>query len=253
MCISKLLLMLLAAVLLVSCHRAEDLSPVRLDYTHTLSVEDQLETSSKNADPDGSTFVPVSYISQGYVLPNGCEAVSATILLEWAGVEITASDFVDNYLTTDVIYREYGILYGPDPNEAYAGNPYLAESGIGCFAPVITDALNRALPEGCRAVNTTGMTLEELRTEYILAGIPVAVWVTLEMSEINEMLEWYSYDGTEVYQYPVNEHCMVFVGSLGDKYIFADPSPECGYMLYPKEACNVAFEALGLQSVMIIK
>lgn len=197
-------------------------------------------------------IIDVPYFSQEGTLPNGCESVSAAMLLAHRGFDITPEDFVDGYLECGKTYMRFGCRVGPNPKEVYAGDPRSEKNGFGCFAPVIVKALNKYLTDGYYAKNTTGLSLETLKRRYIDNGIPVAVWVTVNMEEVDRILQWQSEDGEETYLYPANEHCMVFVGYDEDEYIFADPYDSNGTVSYPIDDCVLAFNMLGSQSVVIL-
>ena len=194
----------------------------------------------------------VPYLSQEGILPNGCESVSATMLLNYWGIDITPEDFVDKYLYCENVSIRWGVRYGPNPKYAYAGDPRSEKEGWGCFAPVIVRALNGIVPEGLAVKNLTGITLSKLK-DYIDRDIPVAVWVTVDMGEVEKILQWQSKDGEETFLYPANEHCMVLVGYDDDGYIFADPYGSNGIVKYSAEECLLAFNSLGRQAVAIVK
>jgi len=202
---------------------------------------------------NGSEYlIEVPYLSQEGILPNGCEAVSAVMLLQYLGFNISPEEFVDEYLVCGETSIRFGCRVGPNPKEMYAGDPRSENGGFGCFAPVIVRALNSYLPSGYYAKNTTGLSLETLKRRYVDNGIPVAVWVTVGMEEVDRILQWQSEDGKETYLYPANEHCMVFVGYDEDSYIFADPYDSNGVVKYPVDDCVLAFNMLGSQSVVIL-
>ncbi len=200
-----------------------------------------------------SVTLDIPYISQEGILPNGCEAVSATMLLQNLGFEISPEDFVDGYLDMKPVSIRWGCRYGPNPKYFYAGDPRSEKEGWGCFAPVIVKALDKYLPEEYSVKNTTGLSLNTLKEEYVSNGIPVAVWVTVDMGEVDRVLQWQSEDREETFLYPANEHCMVLVGFDSENYIFADPYKSRGVVSYPIDDCVLAFNSLGMQSVVIVK
>jgi len=197
-------------------------------------------------------LIEVPYLSQEGILPNGCESVSAVMLLQYLGFNISPEEFVDEHLVCGETSIRFGCRVGPNPKKMYAGDPRSENGGFGCFAPVIVRALNSYLSDGYYAKNTTGLSLETLKRRYIDNGIPVAVWVTVGMEEVDRILQWQSEDGEETYLYPANEHCMVFVGYDEDEYIFADPYNSNGVVKYPVDDCVLAFNMLGSQSVVIL-
>ena len=57
----------------------------------------------------------VPYISQEGSFPNGCESVSATMLLRYYGFDITPDEFIDSYLPCEPVRISWGTRYGPNP------------------------------------------------------------------------------------------------------------------------------------------
>ncbi len=199
-----------------------------------------------------SYIIDVPYISQVGILPNGCEAVSAVMLLHYNNFNIDAVEFTDNFLEKEDVYIKWGCRYGPNPKEAYAGDPKSEKGGWGCFAPVIIKALNKYLDNQMFAKNLTGLTLDELTQQYILNDIPVAVWVTQGMNEVDSLYQWQSYDKKQTFLYPVHEHCMVLTGFDENYYYFNDPLDEEKYVKYEKSIAQKCFDFMGRQAVALV-
>lgn len=81
----------------------------------------------------GGTITPVGkykiiqnvpFISQNNKYPTGCESVSTVMALQYAGVDMTVENFIDNYL-------DKGSNKSFDPNICFGGDPY-STSGYGC-------------------------------------------------------------------------------------------------------------------------
>lgn len=196
----------------------------------------------------------VPYISQEGSFPNGCESVSATMLLRYYGFDITPDEFIDSYLPCEPVRISWGTRYGPNPKLVYAGDPRSDSDGYGCFAPVIVKAMNSYLSgKGYYAKNVTGTSLSTLASTYIDSGNPVLVWGTVGMKEIDRIIQWQSDDRTESFLYPANEHCMVFSGYDGENYWFSDPYDSNGTVAYPISDSVMAYNQLGTQAVVIMK
>ena len=200
-----------------------------------------------------SKHIDVPYLSQKGTLPNGCEAVSATMLLRFNGYDISAVDFSDNYLDKDKVYIKWGCRYGPNPNLFYAGNPKSEKGGWGCFAPVIVRGLNKYLKNDDYAYNLSGQDIDTLINDYIANGIPIAIWVTRDMEEINQIYQWQSYDKKETFLYPVSQHCMVLTGYDNKYYYFNDPYNDNGQVKYEKDKVKYCYNSMGRQAVAILK
>ena len=196
--------------------------------------------------------IDVPYISQIGILPNGCEAVSAAMLLKYNGYDIDPVEFADKYLDKGEVYIKLGCRYGPNPKLKYAGDPKDEKGGWGCFAPVICKALNKYLGGKAFAKNLTGLTLSEIMQIYIKNDIPVAFWCTRDMEEIDKFYQWQSYDKSETFLYPVHEHCVVLTG-YDEKYCyFNDPISEDEKVKYERSVVEESYISLGCQAVAII-
>ncbi len=196
----------------------------------------------------------VPYVSQEGILPNGCEAVSAVMLLKDKGYDVDPVDFVDKYLDCGKVFVRWGCRYGPDPKKQYAGDPKSEKGGWGCFAPVIVDSLSKYMTDKkFYACNLTGTSIASLATDYVAEGTPVAVWCTIGMQEINELYQWQSYDKKQTYLYPVRQHCMVLIGYDSQYYYFLDPYNSNGEVKYPKEQVEYCYNSMGKQAVAILK
>lgn len=200
-----------------------------------------------------SKHIDVPYLSQKGTLPNGCEAVSATMLLRFNGYDISEVDFSDNYLDKDKVYIKWGCRYGPNPYLSYAGDPKSKRGGWGCFAPVIVRGLNKCLKNDDYAYNLSGKELNTLIDDYVANGIPVAIWVTRDMEEINQVYQWQSYDKKETFLYPVGQHCMVLIGYDNKYYYFNDPYNDNGQVKYEKDTVKYCYNSMGRQAVAILK
>ncbi len=201
-----------------------------------------------------SRLLDVPHLNQQEAaLPNGCEAVCAVMLLQYNHFSVTAEEFVSAHLPCEPVELRWGCRYGPDPSVSYAGDPHSKRGGFGCFSPVIVKALQSYLPQSHRVVNLTGKTLQEIAVTYIAADIPVAVWVTQDMTPIEKAYQWQSYDKTESFLYPVNQHCMVFCGFDSKYYYFSDPLSEESLVKYPRATAEGIYRSMGQQAVAVFQ
>lgn len=201
-----------------------------------------------NDDPR-YTMVQVPPMSQYPAFPTGCESVSAVMALRHAGISVSVDEFVDNYLECDpYFYRKNGRLYGPDPYKVFAGDPR-SEYSCGCMAPVIENALLRCVGKKNVVKNTTGEALSDLCRRYIDQNVPILVWATMEMRPVGEGNTWILPDGRK-FVWPAGEHCLLLVGYNDKEYVFNDPRYGTT-VAYEKEAVEVAYAALGKQSLVI--
>lgn len=217
--------------------------------------------SSEAPDPDGALTNPtppklidVPYIYQDEHYPNGCESVSAVMALKYLGINITVDEFIDLYLDKAEAPTVGGI--GEDPRQYYLGDPR-SDYGWGCYSPVIATALHKILNSQEYTVsNSYGEPLSQLCRRYIDAGIPVIVWVTIDMqnAEGEEYIaKWTTINGREI-AYNKKLHCVLLIGYDKDYYYFNDPKyigKDTKYVAYSKDKAETAYSLLGMQSIAI--
>lgn len=180
------------------------------------------------------TRIEVPYIDQSVKYPTGCESVSAVMLLQHLGYELTVDEFIEAYLDKKDFVEKEGGIYGADPRKCFCGSPYDEES-FGCYAPVICKALNRVFDgRQYEAVDETGVPIAELLECYIDKGMPVVFWACINMQEPIVGPCWKLLDSGETFTWISNEHCMLLVGYDEEGYYFNDPYENHGVIRYDK-------------------
>lgn len=205
----------------------------------------------------------VPFISQNNGYPSGCESISTTMLLNYFNYDISPETFIDGYLHTDYLREsdDGTAVVGPDPYTAFIGTPY-DESSFGCYPPVVVDAMNKIFDEtnsGNKAVDTTGMSLDELIDTYIVQDEPVLVWSTMYLWDAFVTDSWIvegaseesPYKDGDLYEWIANEHCLVLTGYDKDYYYFNDPLYNNAKIQYEKTAFEQRFEEIGRCSAAI--
>lgn len=201
-----------------------------------------------------SFIIPLHGLSQNEV-PTGCEAVSTVTVLQHLGIKITIDEFIESFLPCQGFYRMNGALYGPDPNEFFAGNPY-EKNSLGCYPNVILKALremkNSAYPgmENLNFRNVSGTDLETLITQYIKNQQPVILWVTIDMKESYKGMKYYLEDNN-LYTWTAQEHCVVLCGFDETTYHFMDPLANGKIVNYPKELVEKRYNEIGKNAVVV--
>lgn len=192
-------------------------------------------------------LIEVPLINQNPDLPTGCEATAASMVLQYYGENIEATYFASEWLDCEIVYAVDETLYGPDPNEQFAGDPF-SEYGLGCYAGAIEKAIN-ANSMLCEAKAIYGVELEQLIDQYIDEGKPLVVWATLDLKAPQKGNSWYLEDGS-LFTWKSQEHCMVLVG-YNDRYYFVN-DPQTGTCVqYPKFLFEMRYIQMGLQAVVI--
>ena len=186
--------------------------------------------------------LPVPFIGQGHSLPTGCESVSAAMALQYLGFSVTAEDFARDHLPSAPFYRDTGgIWHGPDPRRAFVGDPHDPDA-LGCWAPAIKSGMSRFLAGLARdkagiyrVKNETGAELGYLCRRYIDRGIPVLIWISIDLRPtVNG--PWYRTEPEgQPFMWISNEHCVVLSGYDREHYICCDPWEDRGVVRYPRE------------------
>ena len=214
------------------------------------------ETEPEPTEPPESVLLEdVPYYSQEHLLPTGCEIVSAKMLLEYYTKEEVNLDNLIALLHCQSLKEIDGHLCGSHPEDAFIGTPK-DDSGFGCFAPVIVEAMNQLLPEGYQAVDISGFDLQEIAETYLPQGKPVLIWATINLWEPSQYFGWYLTDENgkltdEWYDWLANEHCMVLVGYDADYYYFNDPYDSHGLISFRREKTEKRFEQIGKYAAVV--
>lgn len=178
--------------------------------------------------------IQVPYIDQSVKYPTGCESVSAVMLLQYLGYEISVDEFISKYLECrDMEIRE-GVLYGPDPNECFCGSPY-DEDSYGIYAGGLKKALDKAAGDRYCFEDESGTPIEELLRKYIDQDMPVIFWACINMRKEIPGPEWKLLDTGERFLWTSNEHCMLLIGYDEENYYFNDPYDNNGVIGYSKQ------------------
>lgn len=240
----------------VSCSSESDTSKTSVTDTQLITENTQppivtippdpvtyTETVTQTSVSDSHT-IDVDYIYQEPELPTGCEITSLTMLLNYLGFDIDKTELSDNYLKMD-----YMANVGFD--DAFIGNPRW-DGGYGCFAPVIKDAADsylNAQKSTYKAEDISGTSFTDLYS-YIDKDMPVVVWASMGLMEVEKRFCYYAQDGEEEYWYD-NEHCMLLVGYDKTQNTVTAADPLSGLMIYNADRFEYIYDELEQQAVII--
>ncbi|MEQ6356633.1 C39 family peptidase [Lysinibacillus sp. M3] len=197
--------------------------------------------------------VPV--VMQNPELPHGCEITSLTAVLNYYGLDVTKLEMADRYLPKQTISNVNGQRFGPNPNQAFAGNPRDKTHGMYVFAAPIVKAAEAVIADkhaDLRVSNKSGSTQDEI-LQLVREGVPVVTWVTLDLSEPKRDLDkGWVYEGETVpHKAYMNLHAVVLTGHLGDKVVVMDPLK--GFVTYNVDQFFKSYKELGKQAVAVHK
>ncbi|MCM1052902.1 MAG: C39 family peptidase [Ruminococcus sp.] len=215
-------------------------------YSNKFVYEYQFGEESDNSS---EMIIDVPLINQNPSYPNGCEAASATMLLNYYGIDITLEEFI-NYLPKDKVYKEDGTRYGPNPALYYAGNPSDKDNGWGCFDIVIAKTITSILNDYKSSLKVVYQN-NKSNLSTLISDAPALIWVTTDYEEVSEVFTWQSYDKKVTYTYPLGEHVVVLTGSDDNYYYINDPLKDIKNIKVPKEQLEKCYDSLGRQFVLL--
>lgn len=181
-----------------------------------------IQIKTFNVSPKDHLKVPV--VLQNPELPNGCEITALTAILNYYGIPIDKMQLNDR-LPKSKVYTKNGVMYGPDPNKAYAGNPKEKNGGYYVYAPPLAEMADRILIENemdFRALDITGATKKEL-IDYVKSGVPVLAWVTIDWKEPRKSGYWVIEGTDQKHGIYKNLHAVVLTGYQNGKVTIMDP------------------------------
>ena len=190
-------------------------------------------------------------VLQNPELPKGCEITALTMLLNYYGYDIDKVELSDRYLPKareNLHNGADGKLVGTDLNEFFIGDP--KGDGHVCGSGAIVTAANNYLEEQGSdrwAISQNGATTEKLY-QLVCHGIPVIVWVTIDMAERNTPTGWHTEAGDYV-DWSTNDHTAVLIGYTEKTVRIADPLE--GVVEYDKDKFEAAFESRSRQCVIL--
>lgn len=195
--------------------------------------------------------VPAVLLYQLPELLNGCEATSLAMLLKSYGIAADKMELAYQYLPRAEFYEEDGVVYGPAPDDAYAGDP--AAQGYYCYAQPVCTAANLYLQQAgqtLRAQDLTGTTPAGLEL-LLCEGCPVVVWGTLqfETPQFSATHSWFLEETGEEYIPYSNLHCMLLYGYDEDFYYLCDPL--YGYQAVEKAQFASVYEQMECRAVAL--
>lgn len=164
-------------------------------------------------------------ISQMPELPTGCEITALAMMLNFYGFKVDKETLAYQYLPTvpaEIQYGEDGLLYGPDMEKYFVGDP--GGTGYICGTTAIVTAANHFFSQTNShffATSMKNMSSQEVY-ELLNRNIPVLVWVTIGMEPRLETQGWYTKEG-KFMEWAENDHGAVVIGYDETSVIIADP------------------------------
>lgn len=178
-------------------------------------------------------------------LPTGCEAVSATMLLQWKGLDITMEEVANDLPKGKRPFVLGGKLVGGNPYIEFVGDPF-SSSGYGVYHTPIYNLLNKYCPN--EVDDMTGCSFENLLT-IIDSGQPVMVWATIDMRKPKIRSTWYDIKGNLI-TWKTPEHALVLIGYSDNEVIVNDPL-QGKKVYYDQSDFIINWKFMGSQAITI--
>ncbi len=215
------------------------------------------ETKPVTKTPPKEYHLNVKHITQYKDMPTGCEIVSARMVLEYYGKNITYEHMLSRIPRANLKVTKDGKLYGKTPYQAFLGDP-AKNSGFGCYPPVIMEMVSNYNYNDLYAESTCNLPLDFIAKTYLPQDIPVLVWATIGMSDSYLTDSWYveGADGkptNQKYTWRAGEHCLVLVGYDEKYYYFSDPLSYQDITYYEKSLVEKRYKEVGYNSMIIRK
>jgi uncharacterized protein YvpB len=217
------------------------------------TLGNEMQTSGNTIVTPNEAYIPVNTLLQDPELPNGCEIVSLTAILNYYGYNVSKMAMADNYLPKQDFSWTQGKRIGPNPYKMYAGNPRSKASGWYSFAPPIVEAANNYIAtqeNKMKATNISGSSKEQI-ISYLDQGIPIVIWVTLDLSVPNLNSHWYLSDTGEYYKAYTNLHVVVLNGYKDGVVHVMNPLK--GQVEYNMDAFFKSYEGMGKHALILEK
>ncbi len=214
----------------------------------TVNIEDN------SIDNKNKVLLDVPYINQTKDYINACESISTVMALQYLGIDITVDDFINKYLDKGEIpyHDKDGGYWGSNPWQVFPGNP-TDETGWGCYAPVIVNAINKFLDKDrFDVLELYNERITTLCSDYIDKGIPVIFWATIGMQAPYKGSSWKFIDSKETFTWIRPMHCVLLVGYDDEYYYFNDPW-EKKACKYKKAEVERAYRGMYQQAVVVTR
>lgn len=227
---------------------ASDLQLTDDDFSVSKTVETQV-----NADRSGHIITGFPIVLQMPELPTGCEITALTMLLKYYGFSVDKETMAYQYLPTvsaDLYCGSDGLMYGPDMERNFVGNP--GGTGYVCGTTAIVTAANHFLNQLDSNFYATAINNVSPQTlyDFLDQETPVLVWVTIGMAPRSEIHGWYTEEGNFM-EWAENDHGAVLIGYNDTSVIIADPI--LGEYSCDKESFETVFSSRGNKCVVLQK
>lgn len=179
------------------------------------------EALEKALNPPKSINLDVGIINQLPEYKNGCEATSLTMMLNYAGVNVSKDSVVAKVKRdpTPIKYDSKGnIIEWGNPELGFVGDITGKTPGYSIDPKALAPVINEYLPG--KALDLTGTDYSELE-KVLLSGRPIVTWITAKFTEPKISYTWTS-NGVTVNSY-FSQHAVLITGVDENNIYYNDP------------------------------
>ncbi|MCP2034387.1 uncharacterized protein YvpB [Planomicrobium sp. HSC-17F08] len=196
--------------------------------------------------------ISVPILLQEPELPTGCEITSLTAMLNYYGEPVTKEEMAKKFLKKVPLRVEGGKLIGPDPQDAFTGDPTSAK-GVYVFPQAVVETAEKyaaSVNEQFTASDLSGSSSQEIE-KYITNGVPVLMWITRELEPPVTNNGWWIEGTTEYHKTFQNQHAVVLMGIDESSVTIMDPLK--GKAVHDKNEFFTSYESLGSYAMALYK
>lgn len=179
-------------------------------------------------------------------LPSGCEATAVSMVMRWAGAQVTKVDVANATPRQPLPYWQDGVMKGGDPHKGFVGDPFVEKGSFGVFAKPMVAVVNKYLPG--RGVDLSGKSFAEL-LQVIDSGRPVAAWVTNYLKEPTVNARWTTAEGRTI-TWRTPEHVMTIIG-YNDTQIIVNDAADGQVRSYNRARFQYVWETMGRHALTV--
>ncbi|MGX7418760.1 C39 family peptidase [Carnobacterium gallinarum] len=201
-------------------------------------------SSSESVPPSIQLDVPLVNQMDEPALYNGCEVSSLTMLLQYAGVEVSKNDLAAKLKSVPIIDEDG---YMGNPNKAFVGDiTGGGEGGLGVYHKPVANLAKKYISK--KKVNDiTGSSFDDL-LKQVAAGNPVWIITTANFVPVDSFETWETAE--EDLEITYDMHSVVVTGYDADSIYINNPYGEKDQQL-DKADFVAAFEQMGSQAIYL--
>jgi len=192
-------------------------------------------------------LINVPLVCQLPELKNGCEVTSLTMLLNWAGINVTKMTLAAEVKKDPTPYSVVGgVIHWGNPNYGFVGDITGKAIGFGVYHGPILELAHKYHA----ATDLTGQTFDQVLT-HVAAGRPVWVITTFSFAFVPDD-QWHTVISPEgSYRMTFNEHSVVLTGYDANFVYINDPYANIKNRQLNRADFQAGWQQFGNQAIVL--